>query len=137
MGHSSPLVLVVAALGTARRVRQRLAQIGEQLAGALVEADHRTLLVVGFLVKVQDLLHPPDEPGALLRRDNPALYEVGAQFVFLSVFLTVSWETSRTMPSCTALWANSLMLQRSLPSGASEQARAIRRASALPSKDLS
>jgi hypothetical protein len=49
---------------------------------------------------------------------------------FLSVFLTVSWETDSTMPISTALSAKLRMLQRSRPSGASEQASAIRRASA-------
>jgi hypothetical protein len=73
---------VVAALGTACSYRQRLAEIGKELAGALVEAHHGALLVVGLLVEIQDLLHPPDEPGALFGWDHPALYEVGAQFVF-------------------------------------------------------
>jgi hypothetical protein len=126
VGHAPPKVFVVATLGTARSEAQRLADLGEQLAGALVEADHRTLRVVGLLVEVQHLLHPPDEPGAPFGRDHPALDQVGAQFVFLSVLRTVSWETFPTMPSSTALSAKSLMLQRSLPSGACEQASAIR-----------
>ena len=79
-----------AALGTARSYRQRLAHLGEQLAGTLIEAHHGALLVVGLLVEIQHLLHPPHEAGALLGRDHPALYEVGAQFVFLSVLRTVS-----------------------------------------------
>ena len=137
MDHAPPFVLVVAAFGTARSVAERLAKVGEELAGAPVEADHGAFLVVGLLVEVQDLLHPPDEPGALFGRDHPALHQVGAELVFLSVFLTVSWETSSTMPISTALSASKRMLQRSRPSGASEQASAIRRASALPSKDLS
>jgi hypothetical protein len=82
VGHAPPKVFVVATLGTARSEAQRLADLGEQLAGALVEADHRTLRVVGLLVEVQHLLHPPDEPGALLGWDHPALGEVRAQFVF-------------------------------------------------------
>jgi hypothetical protein len=101
---------VVAALGAARRVRQRLAQIGEQLAGTLVEAENRALLLVWLLVEVQNLFHPPDQPGALLGRDHPALQQVGAQFVFLSALRTVSWETLWTIPICTALSAKSLML---------------------------
>jgi hypothetical protein len=137
VGHAPPLVLVVAAFGTARSVAERLAKVGQELAGALVEADHRALLVVGFLVEVQNLLHPPDEAGALFGWDHPALHQVGLELVFLSVFLIVSWETSSTMPISTALSANSLRLQRSRPSGASEQASASRRASALPSKVLS
>src|SRR5215218_4825503 len=137
VGHAPPLVLVVAALGTARSETQRLVDLGEELAGTFVEAHHGALLVVGLLVEVQHLLHPPHEPGALFGRDHPALDQVGTQFVFLSLFLTVSWETLPTMPISTALSAKSLMLQRSCPSGACEQASAIRRASALPSKDLS
>jgi hypothetical protein len=82
VGHASPLVLVVAALGTARSEAKRLADLGKQLAGALVEADYRALRVVGLLVEVQNLLHPPDEPGALFGRDHPALDEVRAEFVF-------------------------------------------------------
>jgi hypothetical protein len=127
---------VVAALWTARSEAKRLAEISKELAGALVEADYRALFVVGLLLEVQNLLHPPDEAGALFGRDHPALHQVRAQFVFLSIFLTVSWETPSTMPISTALSAKSLMLQRSLPCGASEQARAIRRASARPSKHL-
>jgi hypothetical protein len=73
---------VVAPLWTARSEAKRFAEIGEQLAGALVEADYRALFVVGLLLEVQDLLHPPDEPGARFGRDHPALEEVGAKFVF-------------------------------------------------------
>ena len=137
VGHPSPLVLVVAALGTARSEAERLAQRSARSWQGLSSKQIRgRFWSVGLLVEVQHLLHPPNEAAALLGRDHPALYEVGAQFVFLSVFLTVSWETSSTIPSSTALSAKSLMLQRSRPSGASEQAKAIRRASALPSKDL-
>src|SRR5215207_1249901 len=55
VGHATPLVLVVAALGAPRFARQRLAHLGEHLAGTLVEAHHRTLLVVGFFVEVNYL----------------------------------------------------------------------------------
>jgi hypothetical protein len=61
---------------------KRLADLGEQLARALVEADYRALRVVGLLVEVQNLLHPPGEPGALFGRDHPALHQVRAEFVF-------------------------------------------------------
>jgi hypothetical protein len=64
---------VVAALGATRFARQRLAHLGEQLAGALVETHHRTLLVVGLFVEVEHSFHPPYEGGALLGRDHPPL----------------------------------------------------------------
>jgi hypothetical protein len=72
---------VVAALGTARSGAKGLADLGKQLAGALVEADYRALRIVGLLVEVQNLLHPPDKPGALFGRDHPTLDDVGAEFV--------------------------------------------------------
>jgi hypothetical protein len=49
VGHATPLVLVVAALEATRFARQGLTHLGEQLAGTLVEAHYRTLLVVGLL----------------------------------------------------------------------------------------
>ena len=73
-----------------RTGRQRLAHVGEQLAGPLVEADHRPLLVVGLLVEVQNRFHAPHERRAFSGRDHPLLEEVGTQFDFLSVRLTVS-----------------------------------------------
>src|SRR5215212_3397783 len=137
VGHAASLILVVATDRPIRSDGHRLAHLGQELAGALVEADHGPLRIVRLLVEVEHSLHPPDERGALLGRDHPPFDEVGTQLVFLSVFLTVSWEIVSTMPSSTALSARSRMLQRSRPPGASEQARAIRCASARPSKDLS
>jgi hypothetical protein len=54
---------------------------------------------------------------------------------FLRVLCAVSWETFSTMPSSTALSASNLKVQRFRPRGGSEQARAIRGASARPSKE--
>jgi hypothetical protein len=61
-----------------------------ELAGALVEADHRSQRVVRLFVEVQNLLHPPHESRALPRRDHPLTFEVRPELVFLSVRLTVS-----------------------------------------------
>jgi hypothetical protein len=49
VSRATPLVLVVAALEATRFARQGLTHLGEQLAGTLVEAHYRTLLVVGLL----------------------------------------------------------------------------------------
>jgi hypothetical protein len=46
----------------------------EQLAGPLVEADYRSVRIVGLLVEVQDLFHPPHELlGVVLGWDHPLL----------------------------------------------------------------
>src|SRR5215213_2879333 len=131
-----PFVLRVEALDRPRLRRQGVPHLAYELAGSLVEADHRSQWVVRLFVEVQDLLHPPDEGGALSWRDHTLALEMGLEAVFLSVRLMVSWETVSTCPSSTIRSARSLMLQRSLPSGGSEHERAIRWASARPSSTL-
>jgi hypothetical protein len=73
--------------------RKRLSHLGQQLAGPLVEAeDYWSLRIIGLLVEVQDLFHPPHELllGVVLGRDYPLLDQVRLEFVFLSVLRTPS-----------------------------------------------
>jgi hypothetical protein len=135
IGSTPPLVLGVNALWFVRLGAKRLSNLGQQLTGPLVEADYWSVRIVGLLVEVKDLFHPPHEPGVVLGWDHPLLDQVRLEFVFLSVLRTVSWETFSTIPSSTALSAKSLKDQRSLPRGGSEQAKAIRCASTRPSKE--
>src|SRR5215216_4124895 len=86
----SSLVLRIEALDAPRLHRQGISHIAYELAGTLVEADHRSQGVVGFFVEVQNLFHPPHESRALPRRDHPLTFEVRLELVFLSVRLTVS-----------------------------------------------
>src|SRR5215203_5363252 len=129
-----PFVLRVEALDRPRLRRQGVPNLAYELAGPLVEADHRSQWVVRLFVEIQDPLYPPHEGDTLSWRDHPLALEVWLEAVFLSVRLTVSWETVSTCPSSTIRSARSLMLQRSLPSGGSEHERAIKCASARPSK---
>src|SRR5215212_7514711 len=135
VGHTPSLILKVDTLWLARLAGKRLSHLGQQLAGSLVEAHYGSLRIVGLFVEVQDLFHPPHELGVVLGWDHPLLDQVRLEFVFLSVLRTVSWETFSTMLSSTALSASSLKDQRLRPRGGSEQARAIRCASARPSKE--
>jgi len=59
---------VVATLGAASPEGLQLANLGEHLAGTLVEADHRQKRIVRLFVEVQDRLHAPYE-----RRARPHL----------------------------------------------------------------
>src|SRR5919112_2968231 len=135
VGHTPSLILEVDTLWFAGLAGKRLSHLGQQLAGSLVEAHYGSLRIVGLFVEVQDLFHPPHELGVVLGWDHPLLDQVRLEFVFLSVLRTVSWETFSTMPSSTALSASSLKDQRLRPRGGSEQARAIKCASARPSKE--
>ena len=62
-----------------------------ELLGTLVKTHHRTLRVVGFMVKVQHVLHPGHELPAQLG-DAPFLLLPRLEFVFLSIWRTVSKE---------------------------------------------
>src|ERR687897_1819353 len=135
VGHTPSLILKVDTLWLAGLACKRLSHLGQQLAGPLVEAHYGSLRIVGLLVEVQDLFHPPHELGVVLRWDHPLLDQVRLEFVFLSVLRTVSCVTFSKMPSSTALSASSLKDQPLRPRGGSEQARAIRCASARPSKE--
>jgi hypothetical protein len=127
MSRTLPLVLRVEAFRLPPGLhRQRISYFGQQLAGSLVEANDGAFRIVRLFVEVQDRFHPPHECAILLGRDHPLFDEVRAKFVFLSVLRTVSWETSSTMPSSTALSASNLKLQRLRPLGGSEHASAIR-----------
>src|SRR5829696_2935794 len=99
VGGAPSLVLVVAtSTGQSHSGGQWLADLGKELAGTLIETDHGDERIVRVFVEVEYGLHPPDERGVLFRRDHPPFEEVGTQFVFLSVFLTVSWVTASTIP---------------------------------------
>src|SRR5215204_2277293 len=137
VGHTPSLILKVHTLWLAGLAGKRLSHLGQQLAGSLVEAHYGSVRIVGLFVEVQDLLHPPHELlGVVLGWDHPLLDQVRLEFVFLSVLRTVvSCETFSTMPNSTALSASSLKDQRLRPRGGSQQARAIRCASARPSKE--
>jgi hypothetical protein len=135
VGCTPPLILVVDTLWLARLGAKRLSNLGQQLAGPLVEAHYWSVRIVGLFVEVQELFHPPHKLGVVLGWDHPLLDQVRLEFVFLSVLRTVSCDTFSTMPSSTALSAKSLKDQRLRPRGGSEQAKAIRCASARPSKE--
>ena len=106
--------------------------IGHQLPGCLVETDHGMVRVVVCVVQVQHVLHSSHELPAHLR-DAPLLLLPRFEFVFLSIWRTVSREMLSANPIATTLSASSWIVQSACPSGASLHAMAIRCASCLPS----
>jgi hypothetical protein len=82
VGRSPALILGVDALWLAGLGGKRLSHLGQQLAGPLVKAHHLLLRIVGLLVEVQHLLHPPHEGSVLLGRDHPLLDQVRLEFIF-------------------------------------------------------
>src|SRR5262249_13298582 len=106
----------------------------DQLDAGLVDVDRRPVRVERPLVLIQDRLHPADELGVVPRRDHPLLDLPELQVVFLSTRPTVLGETASTTRNSTSRSASRLSVQWARPAGGSEQARAIRRASARPSR---
>ena len=86
------------------------------------------------MIDSDDIFHIGYERGAPLRRDFPILPEVRLKFVFLSMRCIVICETLWARCSSTAFSARIRTVQRRRPSGDSEQAKAITRASKAPSK---
>ena len=106
----SPDVLVVLPLGTPRLRRDGRADIGQQLGGGLIEADHRPCRVVGFGLKVQHILHVGHEVGVHLG-NAPLLLLPRLEGVFFKWRRTASWDSDSTRPSSTALPASARSVQ--------------------------
>ena len=90
-----PDVLVVALPGAARPCRQALAELADELAGGLVEADDRAGRVVGALVDGEHVLHGRYELRPVLG-DAPLLDHPWAKLVFFSRLPTATWLTDST-----------------------------------------
>src|SRR5215207_8387322 len=133
VGRPLTLVLVVVTGGVPRADGEGLPHFAHELLALLVEANLRETLVVGAGVDLKDVLHAPDEGGILLWRDGPPSAQPGLYGTFLRVRRTNSLEMGSSAHSnSTKRSARRRTLQRFLPFGGSEQARAIRCASCSP-----
>ena len=101
------------------------------LPGGLIETYHGTLWVAGFVVQVQHILHPGHELPAHLG-DAPLFLLPWFEFVFLSIWRTVSREMLPANSIATTWLASSWSVQFVCPSGALLHAMATRCASCLP-----
>src|SRR4029450_12431105 len=72
VAHAPTLVLVVLAWRPPRRQRQGRADLAEELAAGLIQAELRATRVIGAGVDRQHVLHPPAELGVVLGWDAPA-----------------------------------------------------------------
>ena len=126
------LVLVVISLRLSRLCRDARALVRCQLLGGLVEADHRSIGIVGFLVQVQHIFHAGDELPAYLW-NTPFLSGPWFEFVFFSICRTVSREMASANSISTTLLASNCRVQWLCPSGAWLQAIATMWASCFPS----
>jgi len=130
-----PSVLVILAAYSSRLHWQSRSRLGQQLGRSLVKADHRSLWVIGFSIKVQDILHGGHEFSAYLG-NAPFLLLPRLERVFFSRLRIPSWDMDDANPSSTTFPASRRNVQWSCPSGAGLQVSAIRWASPLSSNFL-
>ena len=95
------------------------------LFAGLVQAHQDLVVPVLAMVDLQHILHGAHEFGTALGRDAPALFQPGLEFVFFSVWRTVSVLMLSTISHSTSWSASSRRVQPARPSGGWEQVRAI------------
>jgi hypothetical protein len=65
--------------------RARFSHLRENLFGGFIQANLRTLRVIGAMIDLQDILHRADKGGILIWWDAPHLLEPRLQRVFFIV----------------------------------------------------
>ena len=129
VAHAVALVFII--VKTCRSGTGRTAQPGllHLLFAGLVQAHQNLIVPVLALIDFQHVLHGAHEFGTALRRDAPALFQPGLEFVFFSAWRTVSVLMLSTISHSTSWSASSCRVQLTRPCGGWEQARATRWAS--------
>src|SRR3989339_165916 len=122
---------------SARSTSHRLMNITNELFARFIHADYWILMVVWQFIHSNNIFHISYERSTFFWRYFPVLPEMRFKFVFLSMRCTVIGDTLAAMLNSIAFSASNRIVQRCLPSGAFEQANAIRRASKAPSKIIS
>ena len=112
----------------------RSARFGNQLLRGLVQANQWHIGIAWPRVHGQYVFHGRHERAVGLRRNDPLLFQMRLENVFLRVRPIVLSLARSTMFSSTTLFSNNRNVQRARPLGGSEQAKAISLASFSPSK---
>src|SRR5208283_2075696 len=136
IGRAVALVFVIEPGRPPRFHLDRSARFGDQLLRGFVQANQRHIGIAWPRVHGQHVFHGRYESAIGLRRDNPLLFQMRLENVFLRVRPMVLSLARSTMFSSTTLFSNNRNVQRARPLGGSEQARAISSASFSPSKSL-
>src|SRR5436190_19212318 len=92
-----PFVFIIIAFHLVRLGRDRCSCFLNQLLTGLVEVDFRTLRVVGLGVEVEEVFHLRDKLGTDAGQ-TPLFVLPRLEFVFLSSWRTVSWDSVSANP---------------------------------------
>src|SRR3954451_1387524 len=88
--YAIPHIDAVITLHHARLGRQRFPHLADELLEGFVQADDRALWVWRLLIHLQHIFHVADELGRLFGWNAPHLPQMRSEFVFFSVWRTVS-----------------------------------------------
>lgn len=135
--HTISYIFIVNARRLTRFTRNWLANFANQLLAGFIHADDGIIRIIRRIIHLQHIFHCRYKCRAPLRRNFPVLPEVRFIFVFFRTRCTVMCETDGARLSSTTLSASNRTVHRRYPGGASEQAKAINRASKAPSKRTS
>src|ERR1700719_1762819 len=136
IGRAVALVFVIEPGGPPRFHLGRSPRFGDQLFRGLVQANQRNIGGSPPRGHGQHLFPSRHERAGGLRRDDPLLFQMRLENVFLRVRPIVLSLARSTMFSSTTLFSNNRNVQRARPLGGFEQAKAISLASFSPSKIL-
>src|SRR2546429_2357660 len=128
------LIFVIRPRGLSWLYRNRCTRFGSQLLRGLVQANKRNIWIARPRVHGQHVFHGRHERAVGLRRDDPLLFQMRFENVFLRVRPIVLSLARSTIFSSTTLSSNNRNVQRARPLGGWEQAKAISLASFSPSK---
>src|ERR1700751_548055 len=114
--------------------RDRHARFGKELLRGLVEADQGTFWITRPLINVPSVFHSGNEGGVGVRWDDPLLFQMRFERVFVSVRPIALSLARSTIFSLTTASSSSCKVQRARPAGGLERANAINLSSAAPSQ---
>ena len=78
-------VIIIVSRGMPWLGRDWHARFGHELLRRLIQADHRDYRIIRSLIDLQHILHGRDEGGVAVRSDDPLLFQMRLERVFLSV----------------------------------------------------
>lgn len=82
VGRPVAFLFAVHPLGMSRRHRDRLPDFAQQLLAGFIQADLRSLGIIGALVDIQHVFQMPDKLRVLLGRNAPTLLQPRLEFIF-------------------------------------------------------
>src|SRR5262249_13462699 len=123
MAHAFAFIFIVPPGGPAWRGPLRGPYLPKPLLTGFVKTDDRIPRIIGQLIHLKHIFHPPNKLSIGLGREAPRPYNPRANVIFFNACRTVSVLSEATKPKTTSSSANNCKVQWSRPSGGSLHAK--------------